>query len=189
MFGTPIQIRIEDKAMIISNRCILPDGWTAETLMEPHDSIPYNPDIANVFYRAGYIETWGRGIQKICDECRALGADLPRYEILGNGMRIHFKALESALIDTPQILKRHDDVLDGVLDGVLDDVLDGVLDDVLANRIIEMIRNNPKITQTRLAELLDVSYRTLQRKIVEMKTDGRIARVEGKRYGHWEINE
>ncbi|MBQ4307777.1 MAG: putative DNA binding domain-containing protein, partial [Lachnospiraceae bacterium] len=28
-----------------------------------------NPDIANVFYRAGYIETWGQGIQKICDEC------------------------------------------------------------------------------------------------------------------------
>ena len=37
--------------------------------MQPHDSIPYNPDIANVFYRAGYIETWGQGIQKICDEC------------------------------------------------------------------------------------------------------------------------
>lgn len=40
MFGTPIQIWIEDEEMIISNRSILPDGWTAETLMEPHDSIP-----------------------------------------------------------------------------------------------------------------------------------------------------
>ena len=61
MYGTPIQIRIEDEAMIISNRCILPEGWTVDTLMEPHDSIPYNPDIANVFYRAGFIENWGRG--------------------------------------------------------------------------------------------------------------------------------
>jgi len=102
MFGTPIQIRIEDDAMIISNSSILPDGWTAETLMEPHDSIPYNPDIANVFYRMGYIETWGRGIQKICDECRALGTDLPRYDVLGNGIRLHFKALKSALIDQPK---------------------------------------------------------------------------------------
>ena len=49
--------------------------------MQPHDSIPYNPDIANVFYRAGYIETWGQGIQKIGDECTALGAELPKYEI------------------------------------------------------------------------------------------------------------
>ena len=35
------------------------------------DFPPHNPDIANVFYRAGYIETWGQGIQKICDERRA----------------------------------------------------------------------------------------------------------------------
>jgi len=49
MYGTPIQIRIEEEQIIISNRCILPEGWTAETLMQPHDSIPYNPDIANVF--------------------------------------------------------------------------------------------------------------------------------------------
>lgn len=59
MFGTPIQIRIENDAMIISNRCVLPEGWTVDTFMKPHDSVPYNPDIANVFYRAGYIEQWG----------------------------------------------------------------------------------------------------------------------------------
>ena len=56
MYGVPIQIRIEDEPLIISNQCVFPDGWMAETLMEPHDSVPYNPDIANVFYRAGYIE-------------------------------------------------------------------------------------------------------------------------------------
>ncbi len=28
------------------------EGWTVETLLEPHVFIPYNPDIANVFYRA-----------------------------------------------------------------------------------------------------------------------------------------
>ena len=105
MFGTPIQIRIEDEAVIISNRCVLPDGWTVETLMEPHDSIPYNPDIANVFYRAGYIETWGRGIQKICDSCKALGADIPRYELRGNGIRVHFAALQSALIENSKAPK------------------------------------------------------------------------------------
>ena len=99
MFGTPIQIRVEERAIVISNRCVLPEGWTAETLMGPHDSIPYNPDIAGVFYRAGYIEQWGRGIRKICDACRELGAELPVYEIRGTSLRVHFKALESALID------------------------------------------------------------------------------------------
>ena len=85
--------------MIISNRCILPDGWTVDTLMEPHDSIPYNPDIANVFYRAGFIENWGRGIETICSACKELGAEQPTYELRGNSLRVRFAALQSTLVD------------------------------------------------------------------------------------------
>ena len=59
-YGTPIQIRIMDDSMTISNRCILPENWTVDTLMEIHDSIPYNPDIANVFFRAG-LRQMGQG--------------------------------------------------------------------------------------------------------------------------------
>lgn len=173
MFGTPIQIRIEDAAMIISNRCILPGGWTVETLMEPHDSIPYNPDIANVFYRAGYIEHWGRGIEKICDECKELGVDLPVYELRGNGLRVRFKALQSALIKDSNTPKRQTDVLV----------------DALADRIIEVLRNNPKVTQTELVKQLGVPYRSLQRKMGELKVAGRIERIGGKRYGKWVVKE
>ena len=108
MHVTPIQVRIEKEQIIISNRYILPEGWTAEKLMQPHDSIPYNPDIANVFYRAGYIETWGQGIQKICDKCRALGMGLPRYEILVTVIRVCFPALKSALIDQTKSSNRQD---------------------------------------------------------------------------------
>ena len=32
--------------------------------VKPYDSKPYNPDSARVFYRAGFIESWGQGIQK-----------------------------------------------------------------------------------------------------------------------------
>jgi len=55
----PIQIKIEDKHMYIGNSSLLPFGWTSETLLASHTSVPFNPDVANVFYRAGYIENWG----------------------------------------------------------------------------------------------------------------------------------
>ncbi len=173
LFGVPIQIRIEDEAMIISNSCILPEGWTAETLMEPHDSIPYNPDIANVFYRAGYIEAWGRGIQKICDECRALGADLPRYEILGNGIRVHFHALKSALIEQTKVLNRQSGGLDGGL----------------ADRIVEMIRSDSLITVLEIADNLGMSKRTVEREMKKLRESGCIIRKGGNRHGHWQVNE
>ncbi len=175
VYGTPIQIRIEEEQIIISNRCILPEGWTVETLMQPHDSIPYNPDIANVFYRAGYIETWGQGIQKICDECIALGTELPRYEILGTGIRVYFPALKSALIDWSKTPNRQD-------------VGKNVgLEVGLAEKIIELISDNSEIKMSEMAEKLDVTTRTIEREMKKMRESGRVIRVGGKRYGHWEV--
>ena len=52
----PIQIRIHEDAVYISNDCVFPVGWTVETLMERHRSQPYNPNIANGFFRAGYVK-------------------------------------------------------------------------------------------------------------------------------------
>lgn len=96
--NNPIQIRIEDDAMYISNSSLLPFGWTAETLLETHSSKPFNPDIARVFYRDGYIESWGRGIQKICDACKNLGADGPLYTVHGEDIMVKFHALQSAKV-------------------------------------------------------------------------------------------
>lgn len=47
-------------------------------MMGPHKSRPYNPLIANTFFRAGFIEAWGRGIQKIKDSCIQAGNDIPQ---------------------------------------------------------------------------------------------------------------
>ena len=177
MFGSPIQIRIEDDAMIISNCCILPEGWTVDTFMEPHNSRPYNPDIANVFYRAGYIEHWGRGIQKICDACKELGAEPPVYELLGNGLRVHFKALASALIDEAKTPKVHDEPIDEPKENLLNE------------KIIRLLRNEPNITYDELVVETGVSRSTIKRAIGNLAADGLVKRIGGKRYGHWEINE
>lgn len=67
--------------MYISNSCVFPAGWTVETLMQKHNSRPHNPDIANGYFRAGLVEIWGRGIEKICSSCRENGIALPEYSI------------------------------------------------------------------------------------------------------------
>ncbi len=94
--GIPIQIRIEDEAMYISNACVFPSDWTTENLMKTHNSRPYNPDLANTFFRAGYIESWERGIQKICEECNLIGAKIPEYSILGDDITVKFTAVANS---------------------------------------------------------------------------------------------
>lgn len=43
---------------------------TENTLYKKHSSSPFNPTIANVFYKAEFIEGWGRGFEKISDGVR-----------------------------------------------------------------------------------------------------------------------
>lgn len=45
----PIQIRIEEDAMYISNSSMLPFGWTAKTLMHAHSSKPFNQTLLEFF--------------------------------------------------------------------------------------------------------------------------------------------
>lgn len=61
--GIPIQISVYDDKLYIANCGQLPENWTIENLMSKHASKPFNPNIAHVFYLAGFIESWGRGIE------------------------------------------------------------------------------------------------------------------------------
>jgi len=34
-----------------------------------HISKPFNPTIANLFYKAGFVESWGKGANNMVDDC------------------------------------------------------------------------------------------------------------------------
>jgi ATP-dependent DNA helicase RecG len=55
---TPIQIAVFDNKLEIWNCGVLPEDWTIDNLLGNHRSRPYNPDVANTFFRAGEIEAW-----------------------------------------------------------------------------------------------------------------------------------
>ena len=80
---TPIQIRVYGDRIRIWNEGQLPENWTIKNLLQEHSSRPYNPDIANAFFRSGYVESWGRGIGKMTEQC--VGAGLPAPIITHEG--------------------------------------------------------------------------------------------------------
>lgn len=77
--GAPIQIRVYDDKISIWNEGTLPDGLTLDALKRSHSSRPRNPIIADVCFKGGYIDAWGRGTIKIIDTCKQ--ADLPEPEM------------------------------------------------------------------------------------------------------------
>ena len=87
----PVQIRVHDDKLSLWNPAALPEGWTAQTLLAPHASQPFNPDIANTFFRAGEIEAWGRGIERIFSACRQAASPKPKLRFDGSGVWLEFK--------------------------------------------------------------------------------------------------
>jgi ATP-dependent DNA helicase RecG len=77
--GAPIQIRVYDNEISVWNDGGLPEGITEADLKKIHRSKPRNPVIADVCFKGGYIDSWGRGTIKIIDSCRE--ANLPEPEM------------------------------------------------------------------------------------------------------------
>jgi ATP-dependent DNA helicase RecG len=74
-----IQVRWYDDHLVILNPGTLLPPLTLEDLKRPHRSALRNRLIAEMFYYVGWIERWGTGIQKILDECRAIGLPEPEW--------------------------------------------------------------------------------------------------------------
>lgn len=171
--NVPIQIRIENDVMFVSNCSMLPFGWTAETLLGSHTSKPYNPDIARVFYRAGYIESWGRGIQKICDACRDLGAEEPEYIVHGEDIMVKFKALQSARVTEKVTVRVTEKVTDALTEN--------------EQKVLEILRKNPSATYIEMANQMNISRKAVSQKIKQLKDKGLILRVGSTKNGYWKL--
>jgi len=71
--GAQTQIRLYDDDFSVWNDGGLPDGITEEDLKKIHRSKPRSPLIADVCFKGGYIDSWGRGTIKIIESCQEAG--------------------------------------------------------------------------------------------------------------------
>ena len=63
----------KDEGCLWRTRGCLHFGMRHERLMQEHDSKPQNPIIANVLHKSKTLESWGRGIGTMVDECKRVG--------------------------------------------------------------------------------------------------------------------
>ena len=78
--GAPTQLRVYDNKLQLWNHGTLPEGITLEKLSKSHSSFPRNPILAEACFKGGYIDSWGSGIMKIVDSCKAAGLPTPTLE-------------------------------------------------------------------------------------------------------------
>ncbi len=78
--GAHTQIRVYDDKITVWNEGGLQSPLTIESLKRPHSARPRNVLIADVCFKGGLIDAWGRGTIKIIEACKQAG--LPEPEII-----------------------------------------------------------------------------------------------------------
>ena len=170
-YGVPIQISVYEDRLYIANCGCLPESWTVESLMRKHASKPYNPNIAYVFYLAGFIESWGRGIEKICEACKKDDLPIPEFTVNPGDIMIKFTAPEDRVVHAPG------KVTERVTERVTEK----------ENEVLVLLQVDPGYTYADMAEKLSVSRKTISARVKSLKEKGLIRRIGSDTNGYWEI--
>ena len=80
----------DDRVEVWSHGSFLP-GITPEKLTRKHPSVLRNPIIADAFNRAGLIERWGQGTNRVIEMCRKAGIAPPIFEEITGAALVTFK--------------------------------------------------------------------------------------------------
>jgi ATP-dependent DNA helicase RecG len=177
--GSPILIKVFDDKVYIFNDARLPAGITGEDLERAHKSTPYNPLIANAFFRSGQIEAWGRGIEKIKSACVKDGLPEPEFRISSSEFMVCFhirdnnKAIAERTVANGKVI-----VPIGTINGTIN------AGDNKA-RLLKAIADNPAITYDGLSASLSLPRRTVSREMKKLQEDGVIGREGARKNGRW----
>ena len=173
--GAPIQIRVKDDRLSIWNPGELPEGWSVKKLLKQHSSRPYNPSVANAFFRAGEIEAWGRGIQRIFDACRDADTPDPQVRYEPGDIWFEFPYSESYLETIPG--------------GEAGEKTGEKTREKTPEKILRLLAQNPNMSLSEVAAAINKAASTVERAVSNLKKEGKLKRVGPAKGGHWEVLE
>ena len=162
-------------------------------------SRPHNPRAAHGFYRAGMIEAWGRGIRRIGELCQEAGNPGPTWTREPGGvlcLRFPFsEAYQAADREARQVGDgRQGHAGAGATQETTHRTTQKESGTTQENastdtrrRIVDLMRDNPRITQTRIAERLGITRDGVAYHFRQLRADRVIRRVGSRRFGHWEV--
>jgi ATP-dependent DNA helicase RecG len=154
-----VSVALYDDRLEIISPGELHFGLTPEKLYQPHESQPWNPWIAKVFYRRGLIETWGRGTLQIVKLMQDAGLAAPQLQVGADTVSITF-ALPSVPIHEKSSEKS-------------------------SEKILEFLKREPSLSAKALAEKMHLTSRAVEKQIGLLKKTGKLRRIGPSKGGYW----
>ena len=165
-----------------------PGHFTSEATPEDYikktePSRPRNPLIAQTIYLSGEIEKWGTGIKNVYNKCKEENLKV-KFEDRKTAffVIIYRKDLEGLIENTEKDLKN-----DNINVNINDTINVNIKLNKTEKTILEMVINNPNITQSEIAEKLNITKVTVNRNINKLKEKNIIKRIGANKNGYWKI--
>ena len=164
-----IQVALFDDRLEVTSPGMLLNGVSIKKMKEGY-SKPRNRAIASAFAYMKIIEKWGSGIPRILRECSEYGLPEPEIIDFDGDFRVNMYR------QLPEKDWSH-----------TDDTKHDTNDTLSENdtKILNLIRENPSITQAELKEKLQVSIVTVKRLMANLQKRGLIERQGSSRKGKW----
>lgn len=185
--GVPIQISVYEDKMYIGNVGTLPLNWTLKDLLGKHTSVPFNPDIAHAFYLAGYIESWGRGVEKMFNYCHEYGCKMPEYTVHPRDMMIKIFPAD----DTVNVENKSINVEKEPINTEKEPINEPINDTINLNEdeklVVDLLSKDGTVSYDTLVLYTRFSRSKITRLIKGLKEKKVIEYVGSKKTGFWKI--
>lgn len=172
--GVHTQMKVYNDRITLWNDGPLPDGFDMNVLMREHSSRPRNKNIASTFYKAGFIEAWGRGIKKIQESFAKANLPMPTIENRFGGVLV-----------TIQRSQLFGNLYHGEPKNEPQNEPQKLTQRQVA--ILSLMRNNINITRKEIANKLNVSLPTVRRDMLVLRNRQFVIYAGSSKDGHWEI--
>ncbi|MCE5284689.1 MAG: putative DNA binding domain-containing protein [Pelosinus sp.] len=158
-----VQVAVYDDRVEVTSPGMLYGDLDIESIKQGKSKIR-NTGIAEIFNRMKIIEEWGTGISRIISGCREYGLSEPEFIELGDSFRVNiFRKQESSQESSQENLTK------------------------TQAAILNLIRENPNITQQEMAEKIGVSFAAIKKNIALLKDSEIISRLGSTKKGSWLI--
>jgi len=163
MRGTSIMVEVHEDRVVISNPGGLLEGLSLRSLLNV--SVRRNELIADMFARMEKVERMGTGIRRMRDAMKTSGLALPK--------------IESNLFFTITFMRP--------LYSLKESAGSEIGSEKSSEKILSAIESDRNMSASKLAVILGISRRAIEKQIAKLKSEGKLKRVGSAKGGYWEI--
>ena len=149
-----------------------------------HTHFSRNPKIAAFLKAYHFVKEFGEGFDRICREQEANGANVPSFRTDEFILKITVpKVAEKVQKQTGNVTENDGKVAENVTDA------SQKTSQKTSQKIIDLIKEDPYISTSKMAEIIGVDRRNIARNIKKLKEQGAVRRVGPDKGGFWEVIE